>query len=59
MVGKMAMGQVFHPVLLLSPVSISQLMHHFNLYLHVGITSTTNGRSLRIFQKAMGEEVLK
>ena len=53
LVVKVALGQVFLLVLRLYPVSITPPMLHTRLHLHVGFTSSTNGRNLGIFQEAM------
>jgi hypothetical protein len=50
---KVALGQVFLPILRSSPVGIIPPTLHTHLHLHVGVTITTNGRSLRNFQKAL------
>jgi len=53
LVDKVALGRVFLLVLRLYPVSIIPPMLHTHLHLQVGFTSSTNGRNLGTFQKAM------
>jgi hypothetical protein len=50
---KVALGQVFLPVLRFPPVSVIPSVFHIHFHLHVALTRRTNGRSLGTFQKAV------
>jgi len=43
---RVALGQVFIPVLLFSPVSINPPVLHNHLHLHAAVSRRTNGGSL-------------
>jgi hypothetical protein len=51
-VDRVALGQVFIPVLRFSPVSIIPSMLHTQLHLHVALTRRTNRRSLGTFRNS-------
>jgi hypothetical protein len=52
-VGKVALGPSFLPVLLFPPVSVIPPTLHTDLQLHVAITRRTNGRSLELSNRTV------
>ena len=55
---KVALGQVFLPVLRFTPVSIIPSLLHSHLHLHVSAAKRKSGLSLRSFLKTMNRELL-